>query len=165
MPATIGHVTQERYDQLVSEGRELVAVQTRCQFDLGDRVLELEPYRAGRITSCGRRRRGVDGDSSAAALRRGHRSALQLPQELPVGRRSLAQAAAPARRVPQRAPHPGGDTRRRAALADHHQAAARRANGRAPVDAGCRQTARRPPGRAPGQRAGEGRTPSRPGPR
>jgi hypothetical protein len=45
MSSTIGHVAQERYDQLVAEGRELVEVQTRCQFALGDKALESEPMR------------------------------------------------------------------------------------------------------------------------
>ncbi|MEU6738316.1 hypothetical protein [Streptosporangium sandarakinum] len=46
MPTMIGRVTQERYDQLVAEGRELVEVQTRCQFALGDKALEIEPMQA-----------------------------------------------------------------------------------------------------------------------
>ncbi|TMR09245.1 RacO protein [Nonomuraea turkmeniaca] len=43
MPTMIGHVTQERYDQIVTRGRELVELQTRSQFQLGDLALELEP--------------------------------------------------------------------------------------------------------------------------
>ncbi|KWX20482.1 hypothetical protein AFM11_30385 [Mycolicibacterium wolinskyi] len=45
MSTKIGNVTQRRYDQLVSEGRDLVKQQTRCQFALGDRALEIEPLR------------------------------------------------------------------------------------------------------------------------
>ncbi|MEU7901206.1 DUF6192 family protein [Nonomuraea sp. NPDC049152] len=43
MPTMIGNVTQERYEQLVAEGRELVDIQTRAQFALGDKALEIEP--------------------------------------------------------------------------------------------------------------------------
>jgi hypothetical protein len=43
MPTKIGNVTKRRYDQLVSEGRDLVEQQSHCQFALGDRALEIEP--------------------------------------------------------------------------------------------------------------------------
>jgi hypothetical protein len=45
MPIKIGNVTKRRYDQLVAEGRGLVEQQSRCQFALGDRALEIEPIR------------------------------------------------------------------------------------------------------------------------
>lgn len=41
----VGNVTRERYEQIVSESRELVEQITRCQFTLGDRALEIEPLR------------------------------------------------------------------------------------------------------------------------
>lgn len=43
MPEKIGNVSKRRYDQLVTEGRNLVEQQSRCQFELGDRALEIEP--------------------------------------------------------------------------------------------------------------------------
>lgn len=43
MPSRIGNVTQHRYAQLVTEGRDLVEQQSHCQFALGDRALEIEP--------------------------------------------------------------------------------------------------------------------------
>ncbi|WP_431921148.1 DUF6192 family protein [Nonomuraea jabiensis] len=42
----IGHVTQERYEQLVAEGRRLVEQQTQAQFALGDIAVEVEPLRS-----------------------------------------------------------------------------------------------------------------------
>jgi hypothetical protein len=41
----VGRVSQERYDQVVAESRELVAAMTRCQWRLGDLALEIEPLR------------------------------------------------------------------------------------------------------------------------
>lgn len=46
MTTKIGNVTKRRYDQLVAEGRDLIEQQSRCQFALGDRALEIEPIRA-----------------------------------------------------------------------------------------------------------------------
>ena len=46
MPTKIGNLTERRYEQLVAEGRDLVEQQSRCQFALGDRALEIEPIRA-----------------------------------------------------------------------------------------------------------------------
>lgn len=46
MPTRIGNVTKGRYAQLVAEGRDLVEQQSRCQFALGDRALEIEPMRS-----------------------------------------------------------------------------------------------------------------------
>lgn len=43
MPTMIGKVTPARYEELVTEGRRLVAEQTRIQFRLGDDALEIEP--------------------------------------------------------------------------------------------------------------------------
>src|SRR5512135_600411 len=43
MPTRIGNVTRERYEELVAEGRQLVAEQTRIQFRLGEDALEIEP--------------------------------------------------------------------------------------------------------------------------
>jgi hypothetical protein len=45
MAPKVGHVTHRRYTQLVRECRDLVAQQTRCQFLIGDRALEIEPIR------------------------------------------------------------------------------------------------------------------------
>ncbi|KAB2340549.1 DUF6192 family protein [Actinomadura rudentiformis] len=39
----VGHVTRARYEELVREARELVELQTRCQWGLGDKALEIEP--------------------------------------------------------------------------------------------------------------------------
>jgi hypothetical protein len=39
----VGHVSVERYEELVARARELVEQQTRCQFSLGDTALEIEP--------------------------------------------------------------------------------------------------------------------------
>jgi hypothetical protein len=46
MMTMIGQVSEQRYQQLVAEGRELVEQQTRSQFGLGDKALEIEPIRA-----------------------------------------------------------------------------------------------------------------------
>ncbi|MCA2220736.1 hypothetical protein [Nonomuraea aurantiaca] len=43
MLTMIGHVSQERYEQIITRGRELVELQTRSQFELGDLALEIEP--------------------------------------------------------------------------------------------------------------------------
>ncbi|MEV0900054.1 hypothetical protein [Actinoplanes sp. NPDC049802] len=43
MPATIGQVTQQRYDELVAQARDLVREHGRIQFMLGDNALEIEP--------------------------------------------------------------------------------------------------------------------------
>lgn len=45
MSATIGHVTQERYDELVAECRDLMREHGRIQFRIGDLALEIEPIR------------------------------------------------------------------------------------------------------------------------
>jgi hypothetical protein len=45
MAEMVGHVTLERYRQLVAEGRELVELASRCQWRLGDAALEIEPIR------------------------------------------------------------------------------------------------------------------------
>ncbi|MFD0919082.1 DUF6192 family protein [Saccharopolyspora rosea] len=41
----IGHVTESRYERLVEEGRDLVEMQTGCQFRLGEIALTIEPMR------------------------------------------------------------------------------------------------------------------------
>lgn len=41
----VGNVSQRRYEQLVTQGRDLVEQQTRCQFAIGDAALEIEPLR------------------------------------------------------------------------------------------------------------------------
>ncbi|WP_435861718.1 hypothetical protein [Streptomyces milbemycinicus] len=41
----VGSVTQSRYEQIVSELRDVVEQQTRGQFTTGDRALEIEPIR------------------------------------------------------------------------------------------------------------------------
>ncbi|MEU8250715.1 hypothetical protein [Nonomuraea sp. NPDC048916] len=43
MTTMIGKVTQERYEQLVADGLEQLAVQGRTQLLLGDLALEIEP--------------------------------------------------------------------------------------------------------------------------
>ncbi|MFI6742250.1 DUF6192 family protein [Nonomuraea sp. NPDC050451] len=43
MTTMIGKVTQERYEQLVADGLEQLAVQGRTQLQLGDHALEIEP--------------------------------------------------------------------------------------------------------------------------
>jgi hypothetical protein len=45
MPRTIGHVTQRRYDEMVNQARELVALTSRAQFCIGEFALEIEPMR------------------------------------------------------------------------------------------------------------------------
>jgi hypothetical protein len=45
MADMVGAVTQARYQALVTEGRELVALASRCQFRLGDAAIEVEPIR------------------------------------------------------------------------------------------------------------------------
>lgn len=42
---TIGAVSQSRYEQIVAELRDVVEQQTRGQFTIGDRALEVEPMR------------------------------------------------------------------------------------------------------------------------
>ncbi|AZM57371.1 hypothetical protein DMA15_00100 [Streptomyces sp. WAC 01529] len=42
----VGSVTRSRYEGLVAASLELVELSTRCQFDLGDIALEIEPMRA-----------------------------------------------------------------------------------------------------------------------
>ncbi|WP_157548993.1 hypothetical protein [Nonomuraea candida] len=46
MPTMIGHVSQERYEPIITRGREPVELQTRSPFDLGD--LALKSSRCGR---------------------------------------------------------------------------------------------------------------------
>ncbi|WSY97428.1 hypothetical protein OH809_07560 [Streptomyces sp. NBC_00873] len=41
--ATIGHVTRERYEQIIAADRELVGQMQRIQFTIGDHALEIEP--------------------------------------------------------------------------------------------------------------------------
>lgn len=41
----VGSVNQSRYEQIVSELRDVVEAQTRGQFTIGDRALEIEPMR------------------------------------------------------------------------------------------------------------------------
>lgn len=43
MVATIGQVSQQRYDELVAQSRDLVREHGRIQFKLGDNALEIEP--------------------------------------------------------------------------------------------------------------------------
>ncbi|MFC5827573.1 hypothetical protein [Nonomuraea insulae] len=43
MATMIGKVTRERYEQLVADGLEQLAVQGRTQMMLGDHALEIEP--------------------------------------------------------------------------------------------------------------------------
>jgi hypothetical protein len=45
MSQMVGAVTEKRYRQLVSEGRELIELASRCQFRIGDQALEIEPMR------------------------------------------------------------------------------------------------------------------------
>jgi hypothetical protein len=48
MPATIGQVTQQRYDELVAQSRDLVREHGRIQFTLGDNALDLFTDRRSR---------------------------------------------------------------------------------------------------------------------
>lgn len=41
----VGSVSQSRYEQIVAELRDVVEQQTRGQFTIGDRALEIEPMR------------------------------------------------------------------------------------------------------------------------
>lgn len=41
----VGEVSQSRYEQIVAELRDVVEQQTRGQFTIGDRALEIEPLR------------------------------------------------------------------------------------------------------------------------
>lgn len=41
----VGNVSQSRYEQIVSKLRDVVEQQTRGQFTIGDRALEIEPMR------------------------------------------------------------------------------------------------------------------------
>ena len=41
----VGNVSQSRYEQIVAELRDVVEQQTRGQFTIGDRALEIEPIR------------------------------------------------------------------------------------------------------------------------
>ncbi|WP_037568336.1 DUF6192 family protein [Phaeacidiphilus oryzae] len=45
MADRIGNVTWQRYDQIVTQARELIAQVTRVQFALGEMALEIEPMR------------------------------------------------------------------------------------------------------------------------
>lgn len=45
VPDMVGNVTRQRYEQIVTEARELVAQITKAQFALGDKALEIEPLR------------------------------------------------------------------------------------------------------------------------
>ncbi|MFD3926623.1 DUF6192 family protein [Streptomyces sp. NPDC058614] len=40
---TIGHITRERYEQIIAADRELVGQMQRIQFTIGDHALEIEP--------------------------------------------------------------------------------------------------------------------------
>lgn len=42
----IGNVTRQRYEQLVTQAKELIAQIIRSQFALGDMALEIEPMRS-----------------------------------------------------------------------------------------------------------------------
>jgi hypothetical protein len=42
----IGNVTRQRYEQLVTRAKELIAQVARAQFALGDMALEIEPMRS-----------------------------------------------------------------------------------------------------------------------
>ncbi|WP_189554252.1 DUF6192 family protein [Streptomyces lavendofoliae] len=46
MSDRIGNVTRQRYEQLVTQAKELIAQVARAQFTLGDMALEVEPMRA-----------------------------------------------------------------------------------------------------------------------
>lgn len=41
----VGNASQSRYEQIVAELRDVVEQQTRGQFTIGDRALEIEPMR------------------------------------------------------------------------------------------------------------------------
>ncbi|WTB18910.1 hypothetical protein OG293_38280 [Streptomyces sp. NBC_00829] len=41
----VGSVSQSRYGQIVADLRDVVEQQTRGQFTIGDRALEIEPMR------------------------------------------------------------------------------------------------------------------------
>lgn len=41
----VGNVSQQRYEQIVAELRQVVEQQTQGQFTIGDRALEIEPMR------------------------------------------------------------------------------------------------------------------------
>ncbi|MFF3558309.1 DUF6192 family protein [Streptomyces tsukubensis] len=43
MPSKFGHVTQQRYDEIIAGDRQLVAQMGRSQFTIGDHALEIEP--------------------------------------------------------------------------------------------------------------------------
>jgi hypothetical protein len=43
MPATIGQVSKQRYDELVAQSRDLVRERDCIQFTVGDNALEIEP--------------------------------------------------------------------------------------------------------------------------
>lgn len=43
--SNVGEVTLCRYEQIVAELRDVVEQQTRGQFTIGDRALEIEPMR------------------------------------------------------------------------------------------------------------------------
>lgn len=45
MSQMVGAVSEKRYRQLVTEGRELIELSSRCQFRIGDQALEIEPMR------------------------------------------------------------------------------------------------------------------------
>lgn len=47
----VGEVTLSRYKQIVAELRDVVEQQTRGQFTIGDRALEIEPMRDGAASS------------------------------------------------------------------------------------------------------------------
>ncbi|MFG2864902.1 hypothetical protein [Streptomyces sioyaensis] len=55
----VGAVSQSRYEQIVAELRDVVEQQTRGQFTIGDRTLEIEPCGP----AAGRSRRGRPGRS------------------------------------------------------------------------------------------------------
>ncbi|WAL93641.1 hypothetical protein [Streptomyces sp. Je 1-369] len=45
MKDRVGNVTRERYEQLVSQAKDLIAQVARAQFSLGDMALEIQPMR------------------------------------------------------------------------------------------------------------------------
>ncbi|WP_033415796.1 hypothetical protein, partial [Streptomyces canus] len=46
MTDRIGNVTKRRYEQLVTQAKDLIAQVARAQFSLGDMALEIEPMGA-----------------------------------------------------------------------------------------------------------------------
>ncbi|MEU6806679.1 hypothetical protein [Streptomyces neyagawaensis] len=55
---TIGHISRERYEQIIAADRELVGQMQRIQFTIGDHALEIEPMQpnGGAHPAAGERR-------------------------------------------------------------------------------------------------------------